>query len=112
MAEPTEPSAGKPPGALRRAFDWVFRSRETGKIVIVQALNLPLGIFFVAAAVRRFAGLEGAARTVVEVVATGSLLWWAADEVLRGVNPFRRLLGAVVGTATIAGAVMTWGLFR
>jgi hypothetical protein len=27
------------------------------------------------------------------VIATGGLLWWAADEVLRGVNPWRRMLG-------------------
>lgn len=88
---------------MKRAFDWMFRSRETGKVVIIQPLNIPLGIFFVAAAVRRFVDLEGMPRTAVEVIAFVSIMWWAADEVLRGVNPFRRLLGAVVAIATIAG---------
>ena len=81
----------------------MFRSRETGKVVIVQALNIPLGIFFVAAAIRRFAGLEGTPRTAVEVIAFVSIMWWAIDEILRGVNPFRRLLGAAVATVTVAG---------
>lgn len=96
-------AAGSLRGRLRRAFDWMFRSRETGKIVIVQPLNIPLGIFFVAAAIRRFANLEGAARTAVAVIAFVSLMWWAVDEILRGVNPFRRILGAVVAAVTVAG---------
>jgi hypothetical protein len=28
-------------------------------------------------------------------------VWWAGDEVLRGVNPFRRLLGAGVLTGVL-----------
>ena len=32
----------------------------------------------------------------LRVVATVALSWWAVDEVIRGVNPWRRLLGAVV----------------
>ena len=91
-------------GRVRRAFDWAFRSRETGKVVIVQPLNIPLGVFFVAAAIRRFAGLNGAARAAIEVIAFVSLMWWAIDEVLRGVNPFRRLLGAAIGLWTLANA--------
>lgn len=91
---------------MKRAFDWMFRSRETGKVVIIQPLNIPLGVFFVAAAIRRFAGLEGTARTAVEVVAFASLMWWAIDEILRGVNPFRRLLGAVVAAVTVAGLLL------
>jgi hypothetical protein len=27
---------------------------------------------------------------------SAALAWWAADEIVRGVNPFRRMLGAVV----------------
>ena len=81
----------------------MFRSRETGKVVVIQPLNISLGIFFVAAAIRRFADLEGTARTAVEVVAFASLMWWSVDEILRGVNPFRRILGAVVAIVTIAG---------
>jgi hypothetical protein len=95
-----------PRNRLRAGFDWMFRSRETGRVVIIQPLNVPLGIYFLAAAVRRFAGLDGAPRTAVEVIAFGSIMWWAVDEVLRGVNPFRRLLGAGVAIATVAGALL------
>ena len=91
---------------LRRAFDWLFRDRRTGAVVVAQVPNLPLALFLVAAAVRRFVQLDGTVGTVVAVVATGALLWWAADEILRGVNPFRRLLGAVVAIVTIAGLVV------
>lgn len=81
----------------------MFRSRETGKVVVIQPLNIPLGVFFVAAAIRRFANLEGAPRTAIDVIAFVSLMWWAIDEILRGVNPFRRLLGGLVAAATLAG---------
>jgi hypothetical protein len=30
-------------------------------------------------------------------------MWWALDELIRGVNPFRRLLGAVVAVITLLG---------
>jgi hypothetical protein len=86
---------------IRRAFDWLFRSRESGKIVVAQLPNPPLLLFLVASAVKRFADPPGRLGAVVGVAAVGSLLWWAGDEVLRGVNPFRRLLGAVVAVATL-----------
>ena len=34
--------------------------------------------------------------TAAKVVATGSLIVWAVDEVVRGVNPWRRFLGVAV----------------
>ena len=89
-----------------RAFDWLFRDRRTGEVVIAQLPNPPLVVFLVAAAVGRFGGLEGAAATTVSVVATVALLWWAADEVLRGVNPFRRVLGGAVALATVLGLLL------
>ena len=88
------------------AVDWLFRDRRTGRIVIAQWPNLSLGIFLVASLVRRLARPEGGAGRAVTVIATGALLWWAVDEVARGVNPFRRLLGAVVGVATAVGLLL------
>jgi len=38
----------------------------------------------------------GVAHDIVRGVSVAALFYWAADEVIRGVNPFRRLLGAVV----------------
>jgi len=89
--------------------DWLFRDRSTGRIVIAQWPNVSLGIFLVASVVRRLADPAGTAGTFVAVIAAGALLWWAADEVVRGVNPWRRLLGAVVGGATLVGLVASAG---
>jgi hypothetical protein len=91
---------------VTRAFDWLFRDRETGKVVIVQVPNLPLAIFIVAALVRRLAHPDGTVGTAVTAIAAVALLWWAGDEVVRGVNPFRRILGAVVIVVTIAGLLL------
>jgi hypothetical protein len=90
-------------GTGRRAFDWMFRNRTTGGITVMQWPNIPLWIFLVAAVVRRLVHPRGAVGTAVTVVATGALLWWAVDEVVRGVNPFRRLLGGLVLVATVVG---------
>ncbi|MEO8898910.1 MAG: hypothetical protein ABI352_09040 [Candidatus Dormibacter sp.] len=75
---------------------WLFRSRRTGKITIVQLPNVPLAVFLVVWVLRRIAHPSGALDTALAVVGTLGLVVWAGDEVLRGVNPFRRLLGAAV----------------
>jgi hypothetical protein len=73
-------------------FDWLFRNRRTGQITIAQFPNVALWIFLVTVVLRWFVA-SGAARTTLDAVAVASLGWWAVDEVLRGVNPWRRLLG-------------------
>jgi hypothetical protein len=82
--------AAKPHGV--RAINWVFCNRETGEITIAQVPNLPLWVFLVASVVGRFA--HGDLDAVAGCTATGALGWWAVDEVARGVNPWRRVLGA------------------
>ena len=78
---------------------WWFESRETGKITIAQFPNWPLwgiGIsWLVSALARPDSGLEQAAMWA----GTGLWIYWGADEVVRGVNPWRRVLG---------GAVIAW----
>jgi hypothetical protein len=76
--------------------DWLFRSRQTGRITVAQAPNAPLVIFLAAAVARWIFHPSGTWGTIVDVVAAGSLAYWAGDEVLRGVNPWRRGLGAGV----------------
>lgn len=85
-----------------RGFDWWFRDRRTGRIVVGQAPNLALWIFIATVAVRVFV-TTGTARLVVDWIAALSLGWWALDELLRGVNPWRRLLGVVVAAFLVAG---------
>ena len=46
--------------------------------------------------------MSGAARSVTLAdVGMGALIVWALDELVRGVSPFRRLLGAVVLTGQL-----------
>lgn len=70
---------------------------------MAQFPNLPLALFLVSSAWRRLGDPEGSVRTVTSVVGVAALLWWAAAEVLTGVNPFRRVLGGAVAAATLAG---------
>ncbi len=84
---------------LRRGVDWLVRDRSTGEVVVGQRPNLPILVFLGATVVRWLVvstGLWTAPETVLRVVATLALAWWAVDELARGVNPLRRLLGAGV----------------
>lgn len=80
---------------------WWFENRETGEIAVAQFPNWPL--FAIAAG-----WLAGALAPASSPVSTGSrvtviALWvyWGTDEVLRGVNPWRKVLG---------GGVLAWQL--
>ena len=90
---------------MRALFDWFFRSRRTGRITIAQFPNVPLGLFLAASVLRRLLQPSGGLDTGLRVVATGGLIWWAADEVIRGVNPWRRLLGGAVLAVQIMNLV-------
>ena len=75
-------------------LDWMFRSRETGRITIGQRANLEQLIFSGATVVGVLLP-QSKLRTGVGVVAVLALLVWGTDEIARGVNPFRRILGGV-----------------
>ena len=83
-------------------MNWLFRNRETGEITVAQAPNPPLWVFLAATIVRAIFRPDGAAGTVLRIVATGALAWWAIDEIARGVNPFRRILGGMVLAGIVA----------
>jgi hypothetical protein len=85
-------------------LNWLFRNRQTGAITIGQFPNTPLWIFLGALVVRRVTGPSGWPGAGLRVVSTASLGWWAADEVIRGVNPWRRLLGVGGCAAVVASA--------
>ncbi len=81
---------------MRRFLQWFFRNRNTGTNTIAQAPNLALWIVIVSSVLIwawRPAGNLGVA---LEVVVKTSIFVWAIDEILRGVNPWRRCLGAAV----------------
>jgi hypothetical protein len=76
------------------AVDWMFRSRSTGNITVAQPPNVPLAVWAGASAALWLGQPTGWLDDALRVVAPGALALWAGDEVLRGVNPFRRLLGS------------------
>ena len=76
--------------------NWMFRSRKTGRITLAQLPNWQLVVWLLASAVMWLGHPQGRARDVLVVLASAALALWAGDEVLRGVNPFRRILGVAV----------------
>lgn len=72
---------------------WMFRSRTTGQITVAQLPNWLLAAWLLASAVMWLGHPQGWVHAVLVVLASAALALWAAGEVLRGVNPFRRLLG-------------------
>ena len=85
------------PVAARTGFlDWMFRSRKSGRITLAQFPNWPLGVWLLTSAAIWLAHPQGWLDVVLHILASASLALWAGDEMLRGVNPFRRILGVVV----------------
>ena len=87
----------------------MFRSRQTGQIVIAQFPNVALGLYLAVTLTRRVLDPAGAFRTTLDWAAVAALAWWAVDEVVRGVNPWRRVLG-VFGCFVVVTGV--WALVR
>lgn len=83
-------------GRLESVIDWLFRNRKTGRITIAQFPNPALGLFLIASVLRWLLSPAGQFATALKVIADGGLIWWAVDELIRGVNPWRRLLGGAV----------------
>jgi len=90
---------------VRRGFDWLFRERRTGRIVIAQFPNAPLALFGICRVAQWIAHPGGTTRDVLMWVGTAALVWWALDEIIRGVNPFRRLLGTTVLVVTVIAVI-------
>lgn len=87
------------------ALEWCFRNRETGAITIAQFPNIALGIVIVCFIAGVFVPDDTTAHTVIRWVGLAALLWWSLDELIRGVNPWRRVLGTIVGVLTIVSIV-------
>ena len=80
-------------GRKLTAWQWMFQSRKTGRLSIVAWPNLALWVWIAIGITRRLTPMDGWVDEVLVVAGTGALVVWAADELLRGVNPWRRLLG-------------------
>ena len=88
--------------AVRMATNWAFRDRKTGRIVIAQWPNVPLIVALASFGGRRLADPPDPWTTVLSVIGNVALVVWAGDELVRGVNPWRRALGGGVLVAVVA----------
>ena len=93
--------APAPSGADRGFVNWMFRSRKNGRITLAQLPNWPLGVWLLASVVMWVGHPKGRVGDSLSFLASAALALWSADELLRGVNPFRRLLGAAVLTSLV-----------
>ncbi len=91
---------------MRRAFDWLFRHRATGNVVIGQFPNLTLATFMVCTLIRVVFHPDGVQGDALSLFGTVALVLWALDEIFRGVNPFRRISGGIVLCVIGAGVLL------
>jgi len=87
---------------LRHILGWWFRNRQTGAITIAQWPNRALWIVIVATILGWMCPSVGFSDMALEIVVNGGLMVWALDEIIRGVNPWRRCLGAFVAVYELA----------
>jgi hypothetical protein len=80
----------------------MLANRRTGRLTVTQWPNIPLSVFIMLTLLVHILHPRGAADDLAHVLADVALIAWAADEIVRGVNPFRRILGVAVIVATIA----------
>lgn len=85
-------------------FNWLFADRKTGRIVIVQFPNLSLWLFIGVLLIGALAPDSAPAglTKALDIASVVILFWWSLDELVRGVNPWRRILGAAVALFVIA----------
>ena len=90
----------------RSALNRFFRNPKTGEVVVAQPPNAPLLVWLAATVLRLIFSPGGVLGTALSVVATVSLVIWSLLEFARGDSPFRRVLGAVVLLAVLAGLLL------
>ncbi len=94
----TDPTSG-----INRLIDWWFRDRRTGALVFGQFPNPALWVWLACLALQSFGDLTDDAALLVRGAGRAALAIWALDEIVRGCNPFRRVLGGVVLTVSAIG---------
>jgi hypothetical protein len=84
---------GECEAGMHRFFRWFFQNRETGAITIAQAPNLSLWIAIVAVGLNWMGHPSEQLGVALAIIFKAALFFWAGDELLRGINPWRRCLG-------------------
>jgi hypothetical protein len=85
-------------GALR----WIFVNRRTGGLTVAQWPNVALSVSIALSIARRLNIQKGTPEATLGVLSVVATIVWAVDELVRGVNPFRRILGVVVLLTTMS----------
>lgn len=67
--------------------------------------NLPIVLWLATVVARWFVTPDSTGSIVLAWAGSVTLGWWAIDELVRGVNPWRRALGLVGCAVVIAGIV-------
>jgi hypothetical protein len=93
---PGEPVTSDGPAAPLTGWRWMFQSRRTGRLGIVAWPNPPLWTWLATMVARRLPGVHGRTEQAVVLLGTAALVVWAFDELWRGEDPWRRLLGLAV----------------
>lgn len=83
-------------------LSFLFRDRRTGHFVLWQRPNLLLSIWLASAVFRWVFKADGTVGDVLRIGGSLVLVAWAIDELVRGVNPFRRSLGLVLLVLQVA----------
>lgn len=92
---------------MRRFVRWAFENRQTGAITIAQMPNPALWVVLAGLVLRWVWHPQGAIGLRLDCLVTAALVVWALDELMRGVNPWRRTLGAAVLVYEMA-SVLGW----
>jgi hypothetical protein len=88
--------ASPPEQAGRRGIvDWFVRDHRTGRIALLQLPNPALVVWAVTVVVS-WLDLVPDRAAEIRWIGVGALIAWAADELVRGASPARRLLGLIV----------------
>lgn len=105
MTAPTNGTRARTGPRVHAIVDCWFRDRRTGRLVFVQLPNVPLLLWISTVLARRFVETDSGAWTLLGWAGSIILGWWAIDELVRGVNPSRRLLGLTVLVVVIVGVL-------
>lgn len=87
---------------MSREVPWLYRNPRTGRRVRGEFPNTAMFAFQSSFAASVFVPDDDVA-AVARDVAFFSLMWWAADELIRGHSPFRRLIG--LATIVVVGGL-------
>ena len=93
-------------GAMRAILDWYLRDPRSGKVVLGQRPNLPIILWGMTVVARQLAEDGSDVERLLDWSSVAFLGWWAIDELVRGVDPFRRTLG-LAGCLFVAWGVLT-----